>query len=91
MSEFTGKFKVGDVVRYVGNYNERLYGRKFTIVGIDDQSDCPYRLEVTTVESLTGTFDCYEKSLEHIRIKNTKLARRLYPDYKEDGEWLIIT
>jgi len=31
-----------------------------------------------------------ENELIHARIRNTKIARKVHPNYKEDGEWLII-
>jgi hypothetical protein len=31
-----------------------------------------------------------DEDLEHARIANTEIARKLYPHYKEDGDWLIM-
>lgn len=41
--------------------------------------DQPFRIEVLTNLSLSET-----------KVKNTELARFMYPEGKEDGEWLIL-
>jgi hypothetical protein len=32
----------------------------------------------------------WEEQLEHARIANTEIARKLYPHYEENGEWLML-
>lgn len=40
-----------------------------------------------------GNYDYHsfsENSLEHAYMANTEIARKLYPHYEENGEWLMI-
>lgn len=30
------------------------------------------------------------RDLKHARVANTSIARKMYPDAKEDGKWLIL-
>jgi len=32
-----------------------------------------------------------ESTLHQIKVANTAITRKLYPHYKEDGDWLICT
>lgn len=87
------KFKVGDRVK------ERGHGIG-TIIDIDVYGDIAVRFD----EFYEGRHDldgmckdghgwfCYEGFLEHvyIKVKPTRLAKKMYPDAKEEDGYLIL-
>jgi hypothetical protein len=43
------------------------------------------------IDSVFGTsFDVKPSNFKHCRVRNTKLARKMYPNGKENGEWLYV-
>ena len=81
------KFKVGDRVRFIKKTSQMVnYGAIGEILSIDGS----YRASINFYEN-SGNNHRGLDEIELVRIKNTKIARKLYPHYKEDGEWLIMT
>ena len=84
------RFKAGDRVRILdaGDF-DHLVGKVRTIVSISDLATFPYILDVPK-NSVGGDLLFNDEELELARIKNTKIARKMYPHYEENGEWLIV-
>lgn len=90
------KFKEGDKVRIIKN--SRFYREySYDISNPSDQigtviADKPKigRTFPFNVKWLKVANWYEEIDLEHARIKNTKIARKMNPTYKEEGKWLLI-
>ena len=79
-SEFCGQSKSHNPSNEIGTVS---YEGDFFKTNLTDEYD--------TGVIWKGGNNVYRKyDLEHCRIKNTKIARKLYPHYKENGEWLEV-
>jgi hypothetical protein len=78
-------FKAGDLVRYIKHIDPDVDHLEFEIDKTYKvrQVDGYHRLFVEG----TGIF-LFKNQVGLPRIRNTKLARKIYPDYREEGEWL---
>jgi hypothetical protein len=78
------KFKVGDVIKAEFKTNKR------TIVTIERIGPKGYVFERVGNGFMWPEF-WVESNFKLARIANTAITRKLYPHYKEDGEYLICT
>lgn len=81
------KFKVGDHVQIVRGVSRGYKG----IIGKVTRSK--YMADDKYMYSFTGSYVAYfDDDLEHCKVKNTELARFMYPDAEEseDKEWLYV-
>ena len=86
------KFKIGDKVRITISPYEGIGRRVGNIGTITRVKNTRYSV-LGDLEKGAGHkygFTFFEKDLELVRIRNTKIARKMNPTYKEDGKWLII-
>jgi hypothetical protein len=79
------KFKIGDTVMLTEDVVTYQKGE----VGVIHSSQTSWDWKVRFSTGRMCAF--HEHELEHARIANTEITRKLYPHYKEEGEWLIIT
>lgn len=77
-------YKVGDKVRIITTYATKLTGQIHSINRIE--SDHEYYFLVNGITDGPYSIDDFE----YAKVANTKIARKLYPDYVEDGEWLVL-
>ena len=79
-------FKIGDKV--IGNENfpyKRVKGVIGTVVHNTDNT----RFVRVDFGNKDDIYPCYPNELKLARIRNTKIARKVHPDYEVDGDWLI--
>ena len=84
------KFEIGDRVRIkLRGYSRHKEddGITRTILSIITDSDLD-NVMYSIDDSHYDEF--YEDELEHSRVRNTKLARKMYPQGEEKGEWLYV-
>ena len=81
------KFKVGDHVEIVRGVSK---GHKGVI---DRVTSSKYMTSGKHVYSFKGSYVGYfDDDLEHSRVKNPRLARKMFPkaEVSEDGEWIYV-
>ena len=88
------KFRVGDMVRIIESWAEEDGSSDVYIKGaictIDQHHhETPYIKAKTICKCWSGGIYIYEHNIEHARIRNTKIARKMNPTYKViDENWL---
>lgn len=98
------KFKKGDIITGIRNYytvtRENILVKVLKVDGDylavkllnPDQFDKLMELDVDFDESdrkrCLENFDVESRYFKHVRIKDTKLARKMYPKHHIDGKWL---
>lgn len=94
MSEKVAKFKIGDKVRVTkDNTIPSGYGLKkgdiVTILEVGNASEDG--INYTLIVSDDGNY-LFDTEVIHVRCKNTRLARKLYPkaNVSECGEWIYV-
>ena len=91
------KFKVGDKVylnptsKYIDLFGPTEIDPLGVIGTITEYEEFTFGNDSITVEWGNGCDNYYNiKCLRIARIRNSKLARKLNPNYEEDGKWLIL-
>lgn len=91
------KYKVGDVLHYYNRDDHRflvIEKGEFTgriLADAKRTKEISYVLKNLDYEKnhCSLIFNCTEQFLVQRKIKDTKIARKIYPHYRKDGEYLI--
>jgi hypothetical protein len=85
------KFKIGDKIKVTDKH--QFYGETGTIVSFY-QKMYDVKMDNENLNNIRGVnSDCYfdDDNIQLFQIRNTKLARKIYPNHKViDEEWLEI-
>ena len=90
------EFKKGDRVRIVfANTSNQKYIKLIGSIGVvyyhNGEDESSYRIDFGP--SITDIYNDYfiwsDFEMKHARIRNTRTARKLNPDLKIEGKWLV--
>ena len=79
-------FEVGDIVEYIGNPS-MLLPKHCTIKSITKDIQYGGGYKVTLHEAHEGSTYSID-SFKCIKVRNTRLARRMYPNWRGENGWL---
>lgn len=90
------KFKIGDHVYTPRLWKQNIEEEKITryyIIKKVTETTYIYDIFLESGKLVEENFKYAKNDVEedsvHYKIKNTKLARKIYPNYRVDGDWLI--